>query len=282
MERTAHRTTQSTIIKLSYISRIETLTPELGPSYTMQVSLALIVVTMSTLIHRVTPIAGPCPVPPVPHVVYTPPSAVIEASVDRIFNISDYGFENLAVRANGQILVTAAFGPSAARIWQIDPDSLYPPIILGEFPTLTSTLGITELAPDVFYFAAVNSSSGSIFSIDMGPAVVLPNGILSSPPIVKQVATIPSTGLNGVTHIRNTDDFILTADSQLGGVWKTNVVTGISSLIIQDPTMKGPPNTISIAALGINGVRVQNSTLYYTNSGEQTLHKILVSYLALL
>jgi hypothetical protein len=38
-------------------------------------------------------------------------------------------------------------------------------------------------------------------------------------------------------------------------VWKFDVVTGRSSLIIQDPSMEDPANKTQQACYGINGVR---------------------------
>ena len=158
--------------------------------------------------------------------------------------------------------------------------------MLTDFPALTSTLGITELASDIFYVAATNISEigrAAVFSINMRPYRVLPNGTISIPPVIKNVANLTSAGgPNGMTHIRKTDDFVLIAETILGGVWKTNFVTGESTLIIQDPTMKGPPNTTGPAAYGINGVRVHNDTLFYTNSGTQALYRMPVGVLALL
>lgn len=219
------------------------------------------------------------PPPPEPYISFIPPTASPEAQLHRIFNISGFGFENLAVRADGQILTTAAF-PSA-RLWQIDPLSILPPILLKDFTGFAATLGITELSPDVFYVTVQGSKAGTaaIFSVDMRPFIAMPNGTISTPAVIKEVAKLPrSCALNGMTHIREMDDFVLSADTDLGGVWKINVDSGESTFIIEDPTMKGPPNTTSIAAFGINGLRVHNNTLYYTNSGKETLHKMPVGY----
>ena len=247
----------------------------------MHLSRASALVLISTVMTATTSTPVPGSTPPEPYVSFFPPTVSPEASVHRLFNMSSFGFENLATRANGQILVTAAF-PSA-HLWQIDPLSIRPPIQLKEFSSFTATLGITELAPDIFYVVADNSSqpgSGSVFSVNMREFLALPNGDISIPPDIKKVAHLASSvALNGMTHVRQTDDFVLIADTLVGGVWKTNVETGNSTLIIQDPTMKGPPNTTSFASFGINGLRVQNNTLFYTNSGKQSLYRMPVSLL---
>lgn len=140
--------------------------------------------------------------------------------------------------------------------------------------------GITELEPGIFYVSGKTDDGGSsaIFSVDMRPFLILPNGTVFTPAVVKEIGSTPSALLlNGMTYLRRSDNFVLVADSLLGGVWKFFVDTGEYHLIIKDPSMVGPPNTIQIAALGINGLRTQNNTLFYCNSGTQTFYRMPVS-----
>lgn len=247
----------------------------------MHFSLASTLVVVSTVVTIIASAAIPCSNGPEPHVSYTPTKGSPELPVHKIFNASTFGFENLYARADGQLLVTAAF--PTARLWQVDPLSIRPPIVLHEFPSFTGTLGVTELTRYMFYVVLTNNTklgSGSIFSVDMRLFLAFPNGTISTPPIIKEVALLPSSvALNGMTHMAEGDDFVLTADTTIGGIWKTNVETGKSTIIIKDSTMDPLPHTIGVAAYGINGIRIQNSTLYYTNSGAQTLHRMPVSLL---
>ena len=215
-------------------------------------------------------------VPVQPVVTYAPPAASAEAPVTRIFRYDSGGFENLAFRSNGQLLATIAF--PEALLFYIDPLQIRPGIVLHNFTSLKNTLGITELAHDVFYVSgqAASGREYTIFSVDMRSVVVLPDGTVLTAPIIKELGSIEGE-LNGMTHIRKGDNFILTADSANGGVWKFHVDTGKSELVIQDPSMKGPPNATEIAALGINGLRIQNNTLFYCNSGTESFYKMLVS-----
>ena len=204
--------------------------------------------------------------------------ASLEMPAHKLFNIDENnGFENLAVRSNGQILATTAF-PSAL-LWYIDPLSIRPPVLLQNFTSLTATLGITELQPDMFYVVGTGTDSpGSIFSVDMRPFLVLPNGTIFTSPVINEIGSLPSAiALNGMTRLHMNDHFVLIADTVLGGVWKFDVENGESDLIIQDSSMRGPQNKTSFAGFGINGLRTQNNTLFYTNSGAQTMYKMPVS-----
>lgn len=63
--------------------------------------------------------------------------------------------ENIALRANDQILINIATTPD---LYQVDPLSHYEPILIHSFPGYTSLLGIAEVDPDVFYVIAGNFS----------------------------------------------------------------------------------------------------------------------------
>ena len=164
----------------------------------------------------------------------------------------------------------------------MDPLSIRPAVLLHNFTSLRNTGGITELAPDRFYGhgPGINNSSYSVYSVDMRQFLVLPDGNIFTPPAIKEIGTLPSALLlNGMTRLRSTDNFVLISDTLLGGVWKFYVDTGKSQLIIKDPSMSGPPNQTAFAAFGINGLRAQNGTLFYCNSGAQTFYKMPVSWL---
>jgi len=217
------------------------------------------------------------PAQPIPS--YIPPAASPEASVTRIFSYNGGGFENLALRSNGQILATIAF--PTPLLFYIDPLQIRPGVVLHNFTSLKNTVGITELAPDMFYIHGQGTDGVfAVYSVDMQGFVILPNGTVSTPPQIKKIGSVPSALLlNGMTRLRRTDNFVLVADALLGGVWRFNIDTGRADLVIHDPSMAGPANKTDFAAFGINGIRTQNGTLFYCNSGAQSFYKMPVSLL---
>ncbi|KAL8641333.1 MAG: hypothetical protein Q9228_001848, partial [Teloschistes exilis] len=250
----------------------------------MQPLLSVLVFLLSTMTALVTPSAGPessptstaSPVIPVqPIVTYIPPVASSKAPLTKIFAYAGSGFENLVLRSNGQILATTAF--QEPLLFYVDPLRVRPGVVLHNFTSLRNTVGITELAPDRFYVHGRRREGGpfTVFSVDMRYFSILPNGTVSIPPKVKEIGSIPSSlGLNGMTHLRKSDTFVLIADTLLGAVWKFDVDTGKYNLMIQDSSMAGPSNKTEFAAYGINGLRAQNRTLFYCNSGRQTFYKM--------
>ena len=241
----------------------------------MQKLLSLLTAAAATLVSACS--AAQIPTSPAqPSVTYLPPTARHEVPVHRIFNHSGIGFENLAVRSDGQILATTSF-PSAL-LWYIDPLAIRPPILLQNFTGMQGSAGIVEGGEDTFYVVTVPATGPSeVQSVDMSQFLALPNGKVVKPPVIKTAGSLPETGLlNGMTKINKSDDFVLIADTVLGGVWRLNVRTGVSSLVIQDPSMKGPAGKPSFQGFGINGLKVFDSTLYYTNSGAQKMFKMPV------
>ncbi|KAI4274290.1 MAG: hypothetical protein L6R38_006140 [Xanthoria sp. 2 TBL-2021] len=180
------------------------------------------------------------PVQPIP--TYIPPSPPIKAPVTKIFSSDGNGFENLHVRSNGHILATTAF-PSAL-LFDIDP---------------FHRTGVL-LAPDVFYtLGKVRNGTGfSIVSVDMRPFAVYPNGTVCTPPIINEIGTArDGLAMNGMTHLRRNDGFVLITDSLVSGVWKFDINNGKYELIIKDASMTRPANRTEFAAFGINGLRLR-------------------------
>lgn len=63
--------------------------------------------------------------------------------------------ENLAVRSNGQLLVTVLTTP---ELYQIDPLGSHQTQLIQKFPVAGGLLGITEVESDVFAIVAGNIS----------------------------------------------------------------------------------------------------------------------------
>ena len=175
--------------------------------------------------------------------------------------------ESIAVRANGQLLVTLS---DKTSVYLVNTTQLGPPTLVHNFTSVTSVLGITETAPDVFAIVAGNFSlstgntpgSYSVWRLDMN----------FSPPQISLIVRIPEAGfLNGITPAPDTN-IVLISDAVLGLAWRLNVITGAYSVAVSDPLMALPKNSTSPA--GINGLHIFNSTLYFANYATATFAQI--------
>ncbi|ESZ95206.1 hypothetical protein SBOR_4405 [Sclerotinia borealis F-4128] len=95
-----------------------------------------------------------------------------------------------------------------------------------------------------------------------------------TPATVTKLTDIPSADfLNGMTTLDDTH--ILVADIYNGWVYKICTTTGAYSIILNDPKMKYPLTGAS-TNLGINGLKISDSHLYWTNTAIGILNRIQI------
>ena len=176
--------------------------------------------------------------------------------------------ENVAVRSNGQLLLTIVTG---ARLVQLNPANPVPEDLITIVGP-QSIIGIVEVAHDVFVVSAGNFSfgpqvpggvagvpgTGQVWSIDL-------NGPTAQ---AKLITKIPESGaLNGVTRNLEDHESVLIADSGLGAVWNVNFKTGEYKTALAAPEFAPTP----AFSLGINGIKTPDKgLLLYTNSAQGT------------
>lgn len=191
-------------------------------------------------------------------------------SVDQIATFSHFA-ENIALRSNGDILVTSLTTPS---VLYVDPQSPNSTTLLPEVSDATGISGITQVTHDVFAIiagvwniTARRSEQTAIWTLDFRQSP-------ATRPIVEKVADVEdTTALNGLTTIPGTS-IVLGSDSATGAVFRVNVETKEYSIAISDeafaPTGPAP-------SLGINGIRVEKSTLYFANSATGAFGRVPIS-----
>lgn len=189
--------------------------------------------------------------------------------VSTVFQLGSIGtwFENLAIRTSGTILATRLDTP---ELWAIDPFAQTGSKLL-EIPGFTGLLGIVEIHEGVFIVSTGN------FSLTDGPvagtAHVYEVDLRGSQPVTSLVASLPEAGLlNGVT--KWDDQTVLITDSFQGVVYKLDAVSGQYSIAISDDTMTFP--TGAELLIGVNGVKVLGSFVYYTNTAREILCRVPV------
>ena len=198
------------------------------------------------------------------------PSVLDNKPVSLVYKFQEITtLENLAARSNGHLLLTAT---SHAGIHYLNPQGGSAKM-LEEFPEATSTLGIAEIAPDVFIVAVGNYSTVtytgvpgtfSVWSIDLNP----------DPPKLKKITAIPeAAALNGLTALEGVSDLVLIADSGLGAVWRVNVTSGKYDQPLKHVLFT---NCTSNFPLGINGIRSYEEHLYFVNSAQQIYGRLSI------
>ncbi|KAG4432311.1 hypothetical protein IFR05_012218 [Cadophora sp. M221] len=184
--------------------------------------------------------------------------------------------ENLAIRANGTILVTLLTTPG---LYLVDPKTPSSATLVANFPEVTGLTGIIEVQPEIFYIAGGNfdltnfaNEAGSywIWEVDMRYFST------DSQAKIRQVTNLPLAGLpNGFELLSREKGMILIADSDVGAVWKLNVKDGKYEIAVQVDEMKPPPPPG--LPMGINGIKIRDGYLYWTNTGEKTFCRVQIT-----
>ncbi|KAL9468517.1 hypothetical protein ACSS6W_010211 [Trichoderma asperelloides] len=186
--------------------------------------------------------------------------------------------ENLAVRSNGQILIS---GLSTPQLFLFDPSATGPrkPLIVHEFDQSLGLAGIAEYQPDVFAVISGNTSftttvqvagTWNVWSVDLrGVEIFTKNGQaqLSSPPVVKKIAHVkPAQFLNGLTVLSEPDQTLLRLD----------IETGNYEVVINNTFTELYPSP-PFSASGVDGVHVRGNSAYFTNFGNGTFNKVPIN-----
>lgn len=190
--------------------------------------------------------------------------------------------ENLAVRSNGQLLLTVLTSPN---LYLLDPSESSKPALVHSFEGYLGLLGITEVEKDIFYIAAGNFNistfdtgvgSYAIWEVDMRNSSIANSLVLGA--AIKKVTDIPEAVLlNGMETLFGptlaSKSHVLVADSGQGLVWQVDPKTGKYSTFAAVQEMEPSAEGMLI---GINGIKIRDSYLYWTNSSLQLFCRIAI------
>ncbi|KAF2994147.1 hypothetical protein E8E14_002970 [Neopestalotiopsis sp. 37M] len=195
--------------------------------------------------------------------------------------------ENLAVRPNGDLLlivdedVTNPVHP--VSLYQLaGPASPQPELSLvySFDPELGTILGIAEIQPEVYAVLADNFTGNfeavpgtlRLFTFDYNNNENDDSGA-ELPTVTEIVPNMPNItiGPDGIAALPGQPDIVLAADMYAARVWSIDVRTGAVDVFAQTPEMAQVHNATMI---GINGVRVSQGYLYWTNSDLQCVYRL--------
>ncbi|PGH18182.1 hypothetical protein AJ80_04569 [Polytolypa hystricis UAMH7299] len=93
-----------------------------------------------------------------------------------------------------------------------------------------------------------------------------------SPPDIKNSVSVNEAQmLNGVTKLH--DEAVLIAESGRGTVWRLETNAGNAVIAQQLPEQASPPGGF---AIGVNGVRVRDGYLYWTNTNGRAFYRVQI------
>lgn len=186
--------------------------------------------------------------------------------------------ENIAVRANSQLLVTSM---SVPHLFAINPTVMTPnATIVHTFPNSTGLAGIAEITPDLFALVTGTWDLANTRA-ELGSLAVWTVNFNTWPgtsPKVKFVTQIlNSTIFNGLVRHPTNPRLLLAADSALGAVWRVDLVTGAYGVAFTSPLLTPTGAAWEGLHLGINGLTASGNTLYFTNSAQKFFGKVAIN-----
>ncbi|KND93703.1 hypothetical protein TOPH_01398 [Tolypocladium ophioglossoides CBS 100239] len=199
-----------------------------------------------------------------------------DGHIQTVFEFPNNSFvENLAVRSNGEILVTVL---TSRELVLVDPRRPGHSVLVHNFTEARGLTGIAEYEPDVFaviagdyHFKTTNWGAGTwtLWNVDLR-GVKVHDGSLVPPPKVSKIKQVPESQLfDGMSLLSKKDKTLLIADTKAGVIYRVNAKTGDYQVVINS-TYASPLQTPH----GVNGLHVRGDTLYFTNSGQFTMVKV--------
>ncbi|KAH9884058.1 hypothetical protein F4778DRAFT_573583 [Xylariomycetidae sp. FL2044] len=185
---------------------------------------------------------------------------------------SDSWFEGLCVSSNGRALATRL---DKGELWSIDttnPDA--EAVLLHTFPDCNCILALCAMKgdEDCFFLVTANADlTGPSFS-DFWLWKAEFSLDDSSPPKYTKMEQIPGVGLLS-DSASVSDRLLLAADSTNGCIWRFDMRTGKSSMLLAHESMRpGFPES----PFGISRVKVEAGYVWYTNTSTGTLSRFPV------
>jgi hypothetical protein len=189
-----------------------------------------------------------------------------------------YSLDNLAVRPDGSILVTAAF---QQELWYVPPADTRPqvgPVLVHTFDQVAS--GLVETQPDVFHISTSHSHRARESFLQR---LDLRHWNPGEPVRAETVLQLgdPAAGLDGSCLLA--PGVILLADSLAGLIWRIDLPGGhgnaTARVWLQDETMRCDPGSpLAPPQPGIKSVRYAARTgyLYYTSMARKLFMRVPV------
>ncbi|KAI1651191.1 uncharacterized protein F4817DRAFT_178302 [Daldinia loculata] len=185
---------------------------------------------------------------------------------------SDSWFEAFALRPNGKILACRLDEPELYTFNPEDSDST--PQLLHTFDQNANGLVDADPIPGTEDEYFVLSTVGDLVNVEFTDFIIWRVALSpddSNPPKVTKVAEIPNSGLCAAA-VAISDRVVIIPDSTKNCIWHLDTLTGQSSLLIADDTMKianGEGNFF-----GLNRICITDEFIWFTNTSAGLLCRI--------
>ncbi|KAF5534339.1 hypothetical protein FMEXI_11334 [Fusarium mexicanum] len=196
-----------------------------------------------------------------------------QPNVRQIVEIPGVRIENVASRSNGDLLLSTM---GEAKLCSVNPyKNPFKPEVIAQIEGVNSLFGITEIGNDVFALAAGNDTGQRFQNNSMKLSLLkFNNGQLSVDTVFEESKYGP---VNGIVALPYHKHIILGADSVRGEILHIDTTTGKIRVAIQDKELT--PSIDGLYGLGVNGIKIYENHLYFTNTDRQTFGRMKIDKL---
>jgi hypothetical protein len=190
----------------------------------------------------------------------------------QLFNFSSYvDIENSHLRPNGDLLLSTF---DNASLFILDPSVPNPQAqLVAEMPGATALCAITSIGFDKF--AVIGGVRGNYSYTNETIYIVDYSTNLTMPSISIGANITDAIMLNGMDSLPTYPHLVLAGDARQGAVYRIDTTTGSWEIVIQDDALTPPSN--AAAPIGINGLKVFNGYLYYSNTALNTFGRVPIT-----
>lgn len=216
---------------------------------------------------------------PVPsdHRTYPQPDLPLTTqTIAQLSNVPTW-LENIAVRNNGDLLVTQ-FAPAPVLYTVRDPSSSNAALEdIHQFDTITNILGIAETCSDTFVVVGGNATANATGYAGTFSAWEVE--FSKNTATVHKIVDIPeSMFLNGVVALPHAPNIVLIADSQFGLLFRLDTGKATYEVIADRPEFKPHPERFNkTVGFGINGVKIRDEFLYFSNTNLVNIYRVPIT-----
>ena len=190
-------------------------------------------------------------------------------SVKQIFEFAGHFIENIHLRPNGRLLLSSL---SSGDLFAVDPEAPSPSAkAVASMPGSTGLSGIAMIGIELL--AVSGGVYGHFKFDDMSVYVVSIPENSDSGTLLDSISVPDAHGLNGMAALPAMPRVVLSADSIAGCIYRINTLMRVVDIAFADQLL-GPGPTFKF---GINGLKIYNGYVYFTNSGQGTFARVKIN-----
>jgi sugar lactone lactonase YvrE len=186
-----------------------------------------------------------------------------------LVQIPNTWIENAAIRSNGDLLMTTI---GEGKVYSFTPNGTpAKPHAIFKIEGVNSLSGIVEVGEDVF------AVTGGIFE-GMYQSNTTNLSLLKFDVDKVSISTVFQRSkygpINGILALPRHKHIILAADAERGEILRIDTTTGHIEVAIKDEALTPVPG--GLFPVGVNGIKIFNDYLYFTNTAHQSLNRVKI------